>query len=146
MASIRERNGSYQITYLVATIFTEKKLIETTTFKPDPFLSPKPHEKAIQDFAQQFEVKVKDGFPLFGSKTVLKEFSERWINEYAKINMQPGTVAKYQEELNSKILPELGHIRLTELKPHRINQFFASLSKDGARKDGKPAGTARPAF
>lgn len=137
---IRERNGSYQITVSCGYDIHGKKLIETTTFRPDPFLRPKQREKAVQEFAQQFETKVKDGFPLFDSKIVLKEFSERWINEYAKINMQPGTVAKYQEELNTKILPKLGHIRLTELKPHRINLFFASLSKDGARKDGKLIG------
>lgn len=125
MASIRERNGSYQITVSCGYDIRGKKLIETTTFKPDPFLSPKQRKKAIQEFAQQFELKVKDGFPLFGSKIILKEFSELWINEYAKINMQPDTVAKYQEELKSKILPELGHIRLSELKPHRINLFFA---------------------
>lgn len=143
MASIRERNGSYQITVSCGYDIHGKKLIETTTFKPDPFLRPKQREKAVQEFAQQFETKVKDGFPLFDSKIVLKEFLERWINEYAKINMQPGTVAKYQEELKSKILPELGHIRLSELKPHRINPFFASLSKDGARKDGKPGGYSK---
>lgn len=107
MASIRERNGSYQITVSCGYDIHGKKLIETTTFKPDPLLHPKQREKAVQEFAQQFEAKVKDGFPLFGSKIVLKDFSEHWINDYAKVNMQPGTVAKYQEELNSKILPEL---------------------------------------
>ncbi len=143
MASIRERNGSYQITVSCGYDIHGKKLLETTTFTPDPALTPKRREKAVQKFAQQFETKVKNGLIMVGSKITLLEFSERWISEYAKINLAPGTAIKYQEELNTKILPELGHLKLSELKPHRINAFFASLTKDGVRKDGKPGGYSK---
>lgn len=143
MASIRERNGSYQITVSCGYDIKGKKLLETTTFTPDPSLTPKKREKVVQEFAQQFETKVKNGLIMNGSKITLQEFSERWISEYAKINLAPGTVAKYQEELDAKILPELGHLKLTALKPHKINAFFASLTKDDARKDGKPGGYSK---
>lgn len=143
MASIRERNGSYQITVSCGYDINGKKLLETTTYTPDPFLTPKRREKAVQEFAQQFEAKVKNGLIMSGNKITLQEFSERWINEYAKINLQPGTVIKYQEELDTKILPELGHLKLSELKPHKVNAFFASLTKDGARRDGKPGGYSK---
>ena len=102
MASIRERNGSYQITVSCGYDIKGKKLLETTTFTPDPSLTPKKREKVVQEFAQQFETKVKNGLIMNGSKITLQEFSERWISEYAKINLAPGTVAKYQEELDAK--------------------------------------------
>ena len=143
MASIRERNGSYQITVSCGYDIKGKKLLETTTFTPDPSLTPKKRDKAIQEFAQQFETKVKNGLLMSGSKITLQEFSERWISEYAKINLAPGTITKYQEELEAKILPELGHLKLTELKPYKINAFFASLTKDGVRKDGRPGGYSK---
>jgi len=143
MASIRERNGSYQITVSCGYDIKGKKLLETTTYTPDPSLTPKKREKAVQEFAQQFETKVKNGLILSGNKITLKEFSDRWIAEYAKINLAPGTIAKYQEELNDKILPELGHLKLSELKPHKVNAFFVSLTKDGVRKDGKPGGYSK---
>lgn len=143
MAGIRERNGSYQITVSCGYDIKGKKLLETTTYTPDPGLTPKKREKAVQEFAQQFETKVKNGHILSGSKTTLKNFAERWINEYATLNLQPGTVVKYQEELRDKILPELGHLKLSELKPHRVNAFFASLTKEGARKDGKSGGYSK---
>ena len=129
MASIRERNGSYQITVSCGYDIKGKKLLETTTFTPDPSLTPKKREKAVQEFAQQFETKVKNGLFMSGNKITLQEFSERWISEYAKINLAPGTVAKYQEEIDAKILPALGHLKLTALKPHKINAFFASLQR-----------------
>lgn len=143
MASIRERNGNYQIIVSLGYDIKGKKLLETTTYTPEPSLTPKQRERAVREFAQQFEAKVKNGLIMSGNKVTLQEFSERWINEYAKINLQPGTVIKYQEELNTKILPELGHLKLSDLKPHRVNAFFASLTKDGARKDGKPGGYSK---
>lgn len=137
MASIRKRNGSYQITVSCGYDIRGKKLIETTTYTPDAALSPKKQEKAVREFALEFERRVKSGVTMEGSKITLKEFSDRWMEEYAKINLQPGTVAKYSEELNNKILPILGHLKLSEIKPHTVNAFLASLSRDGARQDGK---------
>lgn len=143
MASIRERNGSYQITVSCGYDIHGKKLLETTTFAPDPSLTPKKRERAVKEFAQQFESRVKNGFAMDGRKITLKEFSDRWVDEYAKINLQPGTVTKYVEELNNKILPVLGHLKLSDLKPHTINAFFASLTHDGARRDGKAGGYSK---
>ncbi len=66
MASIRERNGKFQITVSCGYDIMGKKLIETTTFTPDPSLTPKKREKAVRDFAQQFESKVKNGIAMDG--------------------------------------------------------------------------------
>lgn len=143
MASIRERHGSYQITVSCGYDTQGKKLLETTTFTPDPSLSPKKREKAVQEFALEFEAKVRNGVLLSGRKITLQEYAARWIDEYAKPNLQPGTVSKYQEELENKILPALGHYKLSELKPHIVNAFFVSLSKDGSRKDGRPGGYSK---
>lgn len=143
MASITERNGHYRIAVSCGYDIYGKKLVETTTFTPDPLLSPKQQKKAVEAFAHEFEAKIRNGSAMNGRKITLKEFSDRWIAEYAMVNLQPGTVTKYLQELNDKILPALGHLKLSELKPHRINSFFASLTKDGARKDGRPGGYSK---
>ena len=143
MASIRERNGSYQITVSRGYDINGKKLLETKTFIPDPSLTPKKREKAVAEFAQKFESQVRNGFAMDGRKITLKEFSDRWLAEYAAVNLQPGTVTKYCEEINDKILPALGHLKVSELKPHIVNSFFASLTQDDARKDGRPGGYSK---
>ncbi len=142
MASIRERNGSYQVTVSTGRDIYGKKLRETATFTPDPGLTPKKRQKAVEEFARDFESKVLNGLAMDGRKVTLKEFTDRWLEEYASQKLQPGTVEKYRDELD-KILPVLGHLKLTELKPHNLNAFFVSLTKDGARKDGKPGGYSR---
>lgn len=147
MASIRERQGpngtSYQITVSGGRDINGKKLRETITFTPDSGLTPKKRQQAVQDFAREFEAKVKSGAAMDGRRITLKDFSERWLEEVVKPNMQPSTVTKYREELQVKILPALGHLKLSDLKPHNINAFFLSLTQDGARKDGKPGGYSK---
>lgn len=147
MASIRERKGpegtSYQITVSCGRDINGKKLRETVTFVPDPALTPKKREKAVEDFARDFEAKIKSGAAMDGRKVTLKEFSDRWLEEVAKQKLQPATVNKYREELQDKILSALGHLKLSELKPHNINAFFVGLTKDGARKDGKTGGYSK---
>lgn len=143
MASIEERNGSYRITVSTGRDIYGKKLRERATFTPDPTLTPKKREKAVEEFARNFEAQVLNGMAMDGRKITLKEFTERWLAEYAAQKLQPGTIEKYKAELNDKILPVLGHLKLSELRPHNLNAFFVSMTKDGARKDGKKGGYSK---
>lgn len=143
MASIKERNGSYQITVSCGRDIYGKKLIETTTFTPDPTLTPKKRQKAVEEFAREFETQIKNGISMDGRKITLKEFTDRWLEEYAAQKLQPGTVEKYKAELEDKVLPVLGHLKLSELRPATLNAAFVAMTKDGARRDGKPGGYSR---
>lgn len=143
MATIRERNGTYQISVYSGFDANGRRKRETTTFIPPADLTPKKREKAVQAFAVEFENRVKNGLVLAGEKTTLAEFVERWRNEYALQNLQPGTLEKYNAEIDEKILPALGYMKLTEIKPHNVNAFFVSMTKDGVRKDGKKGGYSK---
>ena len=143
MASIKERNGSYQITVSCGRDIFGKKLIETVTFTPDPGLTPKKKQLAVEEYARQFEADVKNGIALDGRKVTLKAFTDRWLQEYAPQKLQAGTVEKYTAELEGKILPVLGHLKLSELRPATLNAAFVAMTKDGARKDGKTGGYSR---
>ena len=142
MASIEERNGSFRIVVSCGRDIYGKKKRETATFTPDPSLTPKKRQKAVEEFARQFEAQVQNGMAMDGRKITLKEFTDRWLEEYASQKLQAGTVEKYRHELD-KILPVLGHRKLAELKPHNLNAFFVSLTKDGTRKDGKAGGYSK---
>ena len=77
------------------------------------------------------------------TKITLKDFITRWTAEKAQQELQPGTLEKYQAVIDSFILPALGHLKLSEIKPHTVNAFFVSLTKDGSRHDGKPGGYSK---
>ena len=143
MPSIRKRGKNYQITVSCGYDIYGKKLIETASFTPDPTRTEKQQERDLQEFARKFEDEVKNGLAQDGRKITFKAFSERWLAEYAANNLQPGTVTKYAQELESKIYPAIGHLKLADLKPGILNSFFAGLTKDGARLDGKPGGYSK---
>lgn len=109
------------------------------TFTPDSTRTAKQKERDLQQFISAFEDEIESGVSQDGRKITFKAFSERWLSEYA-VNLQPGTIAKYTQELESKIYPAIGHRKLSDLKPAVLTSFFAGLSKDGARLDGKPGG------
>ena len=102
MASIKERSGSYQITVSLGRDIYGKKLIETTTFTPDPALTPKKRQKAVEEFALQFEANIKNGIAMDGRKTTLKEFTDRWFLEYAPEKLLPGTVKNTKRSLTKR--------------------------------------------
>lgn len=143
MASIKQRGDSYLVTVSLGRDVNGKKIFETATFKPDAGLTPKRKQKAVEAFAVSFEEQCKNGLTLDGRKITLKEFIDRWATERAVQELQASTMEKYQAVIDDFILPHLGHLKLTEIKPHTINSFFVQLTKDGARRDGKPGGYAR---
>lgn len=143
MASIQKRGNSYRIVVSMGYDVNHKKLVEITTFIPDKNLTPKKKQKAVEDFAYEFEKKCRNHERLEGEKTTLKDFISRWTAEKAQQELQPGTLEKYQAVIDSFILPALGHLKLSEIKPHTVNAFFVSLTKDGSRHDGKPGGYSK---
>ena len=126
MASIKERNGAYLITVSLGRDVNGKKIFETATFKPDAGLPPKRKQKAVEAFAASFEEQCKNGLTLDGRKITLKEFIDRWAAERAVQELQASTMEKYQAVIDDFILPHLGHLKLTEIKPHTINSFLSS--------------------
>jgi integrase len=65
---------------------------------------------------------------------------ERWLKNYAEINLAPKTLFRYKEILDSRILPSLGHVKIDQLRPNHIIEFENMLREDGIRKDKKKGG------
>ena len=99
MASIQERNGSYQIKVSNGRDLNGKQIIETATFTPDPNKTKKQNEKALKKFALDFEETVKAGELLKGDKVTFAKYSELWLAEYAEKQMEKTSAEKNLEYL-----------------------------------------------
>lgn len=143
MASIQKRGESYRIVVSMGYDVNGKKIVETTTFTPDKNLTPKKRQKAVEDFAYEFEKKCRNHERLEGEKTTLQEFVKRWRAEKAEQELEASTLERYDAIIQDFILPAIGHLKLTELKPHTVNAFFVGLTKDGCRHDGKKGGYSK---
>lgn len=122
MASIKPITGktgeiSYKITVSCGYTEAGKKILKTTTFRPDS-QSPKKALKEAQTFAVLFEKQVKDGTDFIdGNRITFTDFVKRWDNEWLKIRVQTGemverTRTEHLGAIRRYATPELGHMKL----------------------------------
>lgn len=128
MASILERNGSYFIMVSCGYDTSGKQLRKTMSWKPEPGMTIKQIEKAVQEQAVLFERKVLSGKVLDGNIT-FKEFTERWCRDYAEQNLSPKTLDRYKAMLK-RINAAIGHIKLDKLQPHHLIELYSDMGGD----------------
>lgn len=140
MATVEKRGNSYRITVSNGYDITGKQIREKATFTPDPNLTPRQQKKSLDKYVFDFEEKVRNGKFLKGEKITVQEFSERWLKEYALQQLEASTIEKYKHELNNKIIPALGHLKIAKLQPLHLQSFYNNLLESGVRKDKKTGG------
>ena len=66
-------------------------------------------------------------------------FLTLWLEDYAKTNVRPRVYRRYAGIVDQHLIPEIGHVPLTQLRPRHIQNAHAKALKDG-RKDGRAGG------
>ncbi|MCL0048213.1 site-specific integrase [Dehalococcoidia bacterium] len=69
-------------------------------------------------------------------KANLGNFLEQWLKDYAWPNLAPRTAEGYEHIIRRHLIPGLGNIPLTQLKPEHLQRYYAEKLSDG-RCDGK---------
>lgn len=88
----------------------------------------------------EFVLEIEKGMFIEPARLSFKDFVERWIRDYAEKNLAPKTLFRYKQMLNTRILPAMGHLKIEQIKPTHLLEFYANLQEDGIRTDGKPGG------
>ena len=135
MANIQKRGKSYRFTAYSGYDVNGKQIRRTKTWTPPPTMTPKQIEKAVQREAVLFDEQVQSGLFLDGNIT-LKEFSEKWITDYAEKQLKAKTLNGYKDIL-PRILQSLGHMKLSKIQPHHLQEFYNNLAEGGVRLDTK---------
>ena len=135
--SIQQRGDSYKISVSLGRDGNNKQIRKTTTYKPDPGLkTAKQREKAVEKFAYEFEQKVRNGLVFDGEKMTFTDFCKKWESEYAVHNLEKTTLSSYKSILEKTILPELGHHKISNIKPLTLLSFYNTLIKKGYERNG----------
>ena len=91
-------------------------------------------EKRLSDVLHQLDT----GTFMKPGKTTLGEFLERWLKDYAWTNLAPRTAEGYEHIIRRHLLPSLGNITLTQLKPEHLQRYYSEKLSEG-RCDRKGA-------
>ncbi len=70
------------------------------------------------------------------SKMTFKEFSGKWLTEYAVPTLSERTVQDYRKHLGNRLIPFFGNMVLESITPFIIHQYYNRLRNNG-RRDGK---------
>lgn len=146
MASIEKRGeNSYRLTacagYYTSGDKKGQKIRKRKIITLEPGLTDRQIEKELERQAALFDQEVQNGTCLDGANITLSEFVDRWLSSYAEKELEPKTVFRYKEMLTSRILPVLGHIKLSRLQPVNLLDFYSNLAEVGIRLDTKYVAT-----
>lgn len=146
MASIRQRGNSYQVTVSNGRRADGSKIIETDTFTPEPGMTKKQIEKALNEFVVDFERDVKAGVNTKGERMTLQQLSLQFLEDMKPIGdpevdvLALPTYNCYRHTLEQRIIHHLGHYKIGFITLKLLRDYSKKLREDGARSDGRPGG------
>lgn len=127
MATIQKRGKSYRIRTYAGYDIDGKQIERTTTWTPPAGMTERQAEKEVLRQAILFEEKVRNGETCNG-RIRFADFAEEWLSTYARTQLRPRTVARY-EELLVRINAAIGHMPLEKIRPTHLLDFYKSLSE-----------------
>ena len=89
-------------------------------------------EQRLSDLLHQLDT----GTFMKPGKTTLASFMERWLADSVFPNLAPRTAEVYEYITRVHLVPALGHVPLTQLKPAAIQKYYSEKLSHG-RHDGK---------
>ena len=75
------------------------------------------------------------------AKTTLSEFLDRWLRDWAAINVGAKTLERYKELTSGHVQPHIGAMPIQKLQPVHLAELYAKLLREGNRQRGKPTTT-----
>lgn len=91
-------------------------------------------KKAAEKQLALFLAEVETGSYLAPSRMTIDEFIEKWLSEHGK-NLENKTNFRYESMLKGRISKALGHLKLEQIKPLHLIDFYNNLHEIGVRED-----------
>ena len=138
MATIEKITGKTGTTYRI-TVYSGfdtrgKRIRHRQTYKPNPGMTPRQIEKAVQRAATDFERSIEQGFVLDNRQT-FADYAAYVLDLKERSGTKPKTLDRYRE-LMGRINQAIGHVKLADIRPQHLNSFYKNLSEPGIRETG----------
>ena len=139
MASIeKRRNKAGEVISCIITVSEGvtrdgTQIRRRRTWKPDPGMTERQMEKAVNAAAVAFEYEVQNGMQLDNRQT-FAEYADYVLSLKERSGVKPSTLERYRGML-PRINAAIGHLKLSDIRPQHLNIFYAALGREGERKD-----------
>ena len=109
-----------------------------TTYRPKPGMTKKQIEKALNEFVINFEQQCRAGL-IGDSRQKFGDYARYCIETWEKAGtLKSSTITLYMYYLQ-RIDQGIGHLKLADIRPQHLNQFYSQLMQEGIRKGGETA-------
>ena len=102
----------------------------TATFEVSPTWTEKSARKKAEAFAATFEKECREGVTS-DSRQKFAAYCDYVIDLKEKTGVKHSTIVRYRE-LTKRIYPNIGHMKLKDLRPDHLNSLYTHLAKPGA--------------
>lgn len=89
--------------------------------------SRKDAEKKLSEVLHQ----VNTGSYMIPGKVKVTEYFDRWLAEYAQVNISPRGFERYRDIVRDYFKPVIGNLLLTQLKPEHLQKCYSDWQKKG---------------
>jgi len=84
-------------------------------------------EKRLAELIHQLD----NGTFMRPGKTTLAAFLEKWLSDYVKPNLSPRGFERYQGIVARHLIPDLGGLTLTQLRPEHLQKHYTTKLNEG---------------
>ena len=136
MANIRKiegKNGvSFKITVTQGRDLEGKQIRHYMTWTPPHKMTARQMQKAVELAAMEFEKSITLGYQADNRQT-FAEYAAYVLDLKEREGAKYRTIERYRELLE-RINPAIGHIKLPDLRPRHLNDFYKNLAEPGISK------------
>jgi integrase len=87
-------------------------------------------QKECRDWVKETLTKIGNGLTFQGTQVTLARFIETWLDG-KELSRRPQTVSQYRWLVKKHILPLMGKMRLQDIQPAHLKQFYLSKKEEG---------------
>lgn len=125
--SIQKRGKNYRIVISCGNdLETGKRIQKTFTVSG----TKKDAEKYMTEKLREYDT----GILCANKDMYFADYLDYWFSQHCEINCKATTCQGYKQKINHDIKPFLGKIKLQQLTPIHLQQFYATKLKDGLSK------------
>ncbi len=88
-------------------------------------------KKEADKYLFKLNQKYYNGEMYLNDNMLLSDFLEYWLKNYVELNLMPNTVSGYKNNVYKHIIPEIGNLIVSKIKPIDIQEFYIKLIDKG---------------
>ncbi len=117
----------------------------STGKRKQQWLSVKGTKKEAEKKLSELLTQLDAGVYIKPSNTSLAAYLERWMKDYVQPNLSPRTAEGYNTIVTQHLIPKLGKITLTQLRPEHLQKYYSEMLERGCvdKTGGLSAQTVR---